>query len=194
MPEAMRVTLDAVRPDDLPLFARWFRDPGLLALLNPGPAFPGNEEDEQEWYRRMREARAAGREYTFAIRLLDSGRPIGSTTLRLTEPKNRLAEYGIAVADPEARGRGYGLEATRLVLRYGFDELNLHRIELRVFAFNQRAYRMYLRAGFREEGRRREALFRDGRYHDAIWMAILEEEWRAQPHEDLGGWIPPEAG
>ncbi|HQE20210.1 MAG TPA: GNAT family protein, partial [Aggregatilineales bacterium] len=76
--------------------------------------------------------------------------------------------------------RGYGSDAVCVLLRFGFDELNLHRIELGVFDSNQRGIRAYEKAGFVEEGRRREVLWREGRYHDMILMSILEDEWRAR--------------
>lgn len=180
-----RVYLDAVKRSDLPAFAQWFNDPELLVTLNPGVLFPNTEEDEEKWYDQARQAQAQGRGYTFAIRLREDHRLIGSTGLFGIDAKNRSATFGIAVADPQAQGQGYGREATELVLRFGFDELNLHRIQLNVFAFNDRAIRLYRSVGFQEEGRQRDALFRGGRYHDCITMALLEDEFRKlYPHRE----------
>ena len=77
-------------------------------------------------------------------------------------------------------GKGYGTEATRTILSFAFNELNLHRVELEVYDFNARAIRTYEKAGFRHEGTRRKALFRDGSYHDVHVMGILREEFMNQ--------------
>lgn len=190
--EGTRVYLDAVRREDLPRFTQWFSDPALLSLLSLGAVIPVSEEDEEVWYADLRRAQENGRAYTFAIRLRGSEQLIGSAGLTDISAKNRSATFGIAIGDAAARGKHYGQEATELVLRYGFDELNLHRIQLYVFAFNSRAIAMYKRVGFQEEGRRREVLFRDGRYHDELMMAILEPEFRSRTAAGRG-LIPPDA-
>ena len=77
------------------------------------------------------------------------------------------------------RDRGLGSEAVRLVLAHAFGTVGLHRIELDVYAFNPRAQAVYERAGFVREGVRRDALYWDGEYTDAITMAILAPDWRA---------------
>ena len=74
---------------------------------------------------------------------------------------------------------GYGTEAARLMLRLAFERIGLHRVGLSVFAFNERAIRSYQKAGFRVEGRLREAIARDGRYWDEIQMGVLRDEWLA---------------
>jgi RimJ/RimL family protein N-acetyltransferase len=78
---------------------------------------------------------------------------------------------------PEFQNRGVGTDTTRVMLRYGFTELNLRRIQLLAFGYNERAIAAYRKAGFREEGRRREATFRGGRYHDEVIMGVLRREW-----------------
>jgi len=182
-----RVYLTAVQRSDLPEFARWFSDPELQALLNPGVIFPYTLEDEEKWYEEaVRRPRAEGRGYTFAIRLRENDRLIGNISLMNIDAKNRSATLGIAIADPTARGQGYGREAMEQILRFGFDELNLHRIQLWVYAYNERAIRMYRSVGFQVEGRARETLFRDGRYHDSLLMSILEHEYRARLPERKG--------
>ena len=87
---------------------------------------------------------------------------------------------GIIIGEPEQLGKGYGTEALMLLLGYSFDELNLHRVFLRVVDFNQRAIESYLKCGFSKEGRLRDAIFLDGDYHDVVVMSILEEEFRAR--------------
>jgi RimJ/RimL family protein N-acetyltransferase len=84
----------------------------------------------------------------------------------------------VIVGHPEDRHHGYGAEAIAIILRYGFEELGLHRVGLSVFEFNEIAISAYEKLGFREEGRLRQALKRGEVFYDAILMSVLESEWR----------------
>jgi RimJ/RimL family protein N-acetyltransferase len=170
------VYLNAITREDIPLFAVWFANPEMLSLVTLEAVFPKTEEDEYEWYERMRKRENS---VTFAIRTRQENRLIGNTSLALLDWHSRSALFGIAVGDADYWGRGYGTDATRVIVRYGFLELNLHRIELGVFSFNPRAIRSYEKVGFTLEGTRRQALFREGQYYDIYIMAILREEWQA---------------
>jgi RimJ/RimL family protein N-acetyltransferase len=85
---------------------------------------------------------------------------------------------GIGIGEREYWGKGYGKDAMRIMLRYAFMELNLHRVSLNVYEYNPRAIRSYEKAGFTVEGRQRQALNRDGRRWDMIYMGSLREEWK----------------
>ena len=78
---------------------------------------------------------------------------------------------------PEDRHHGYGAEAIATLLDYAFGERGLNRVGLSVFDFNEGAISAYAKLGFREEGRLRRALKRDGAFHDAILMSVLKDEW-----------------
>ena len=84
---------------------------------------------------------------------------------------------GLVIGDRAYWGKGYGFEAMQLLLDYGFNLLNLHNIMLGVFAFNQRALRLYQKLGFREIGRRRQARMIAGQRHDVIFMDLLATEF-----------------
>lgn len=84
----------------------------------------------------------------------------------------------IAIYDPQQLGKGSGSEAIRLLLRHAFTELNLHRIGVRVLAYNERAIRAYQTCGFIDEGRERETAFVDGVWHDGLMMGILSREFQ----------------
>ncbi|TLS53956.1 GNAT family N-acetyltransferase [Paenibacillus antri] len=107
----------------------------------------------------------------------DTDEPIGDVALQNIDAMNRSANVRIAL-NPGRTGRGYGSEAMRLMLDYGFGIVNLHRIELNVFAYNERAIRAYEKLGFRREGVQREALYYDHEYHDSILMSMLAREYR----------------
>jgi RimJ/RimL family protein N-acetyltransferase len=104
---------------------------------------------------------------------------IGWVTLQGVKSRNRSAEFGIAIGEPDARGRGFGTEATLLTLDYGFTVLGLHLIWLNCASVNERAIEVYRNVGFREGGRVREAGQFGGRRHDAVFMDILASEFRS---------------
>ena len=87
----------------------------------------------------------------------------------------------IVIGKKEYLGKGYGSEAIRVLQKFAFEELNLSRIELDVYDYNARAYKCYLKCGYKEEGRMRQKLFKNGRYRDVIRMAILKEEFEELP-------------
>jgi RimJ/RimL family protein N-acetyltransferase len=104
-------------------------------------------------------------------------KPIGSVGLSDIHPKNHNAVFGIAIGEKDYWSKGYGTEAARLIIRYGFEQLNLHRINSFAISFNERSLRLHLRAGFKEEGRQREGIFRNGVYHDHVVFGLLRKEW-----------------
>lgn len=118
-----------------------------------------------------------------------SGRLIGSVRLWRISPRNRSAMLTVFIGDKTRWGRGYGTDALRVVLRQAFGPMGLHRVELHVFDYNARAIRSYEKAGFVREGARREALSRDGRYHDILVMGVLREEFLAREIERRSGAI-----
>ena len=126
-------------------------------------------------------ARALGPEtMTMAIHVRDTGRLIGTCAFSQLDGDNGSALFHITIGEKDAWGRGYGSEATRLMVDHALGSLNLHRVALSVFEFNERAIRSYVSCGFTVEGRAREAIWRDGRWWDELSMSILESEWRRQ--------------
>jgi RimJ/RimL family protein N-acetyltransferase len=114
----------------------------------------------------------------YAIESTDS-EYLGGVGLMHIDRRNRSAELGILIGRPEDWGKGFGTEAALLMLRHGFEELNLHRIHLRVYNYNERGTKSYVKLGFKEEGRMREAHFRHGSWHDVVFMGILAPEFFA---------------
>ena len=109
---------------------------------------------------------------------------IGSCSI---EPmwSHRNAWVAIGIGNPAYRGKGYGTDAMRLLIGYGFRELDLQKITLSAFNYNQRAIRSYEKAGFTREVVKRAALYRDGQRHDELVMGILRREWEAQQSKGL---------
>ena len=105
---------------------------------------------------------------------------VGVVRLAPIDVVNRSARLGIGILDPARLGHGIGTEAIRLALRWGFEGLGLHRVSLSVVADNSRAIAAYTRCGFTTEGRFRDSVWLDGRWHDDLSMAILESRWTAR--------------
>ena len=116
----------------------------------------------------------------FEIRTIDGDQVIGSLGLGGDMLIHSEAFVGIGIGESEFWGKGYGTEAMLLILRYAFMELNLQRVSLDVFDYNQRAIRSYEKAGFKLEGRQRGMLLREGKRWDLVYMGLLREEWLAQ--------------
>lgn len=103
---------------------------------------------------------------------------LGDVVLSGVDEDNRSASFRIALTGPDVFGKGYGTEATKLILDFAFDVVGVHRVSLEVFDFNPRAQRVYEKRGFVREGLQREALWWDGEWHDVVTMAILKNDPR----------------
>lgn len=163
-----RIALSPLRDEDSRTLFDWIneRDDVLLSA----PYKPVHGADHADWFDAIRRRSDV---VIFGIRLLDDDRLIGSCQLHEIDSRSRSAELQIRIGDDRDRGRGYGAEALELLLKHGFDDLNLRRVSLRVFATNERAIRAYEAAGFVEEGRLREAAYLDGAFVDVVVMARL---------------------
>lgn len=169
-----RVILRAMRRDDLP--RQWeFNNDVEFELLG------GGDPPEPQSYERLEAsfdegaARGGRNGPNFAIEA--DGTYIGSCGLFQFDDAARTAALGIGIGDPRYRGKGYGRDALRLLLDYGFRLRNLRRIWLTVNGDNEHAIRTYRAAGFREEGRQREHVWSNGRYIDLVYMGLLRDEW-----------------
>ncbi|MCY9591340.1 GNAT family N-acetyltransferase [Paenibacillus chitinolyticus] len=112
------------------------------------------------------------------IALTETDEVIGDIALQDIDSYNRSAGIRISIDSSRNQGKGCGTEALNLMLDYGFGIVNLHRIELNVFAYNERALHVYEKIGFKKEGVQKDALYYNHKYHDSILMAILEHEYR----------------
>ena len=115
---------------------------------------------------------------SFNIVELETNKLIGSLSLEYIKWLERSAVLGIFIGDKDYRNNGYGSEAINLLLEYGFKCLNLHSINLQLVAVNERAHKCYLKCGFKDTGRNREAIFVNGKYYDKLHMDILENEFQ----------------
>ncbi len=168
-----------VAPDpekDARSLARWSHDSEYMRLFDAAPARPRPAKEYQE--KLERQANKAD-EISFMIHPLFPTRdqPIGVVELDGIEWTHGSAWVGIGLGEKEYWGKGYGTDAMRVLLRYGFTEFDLHRISITVYEYNRRAIRVYEKLNFMIEGRARGFLRRDGRRWDMIFMGLLRSEW-----------------
>lgn len=163
-------------------FSKWSRDSELARLEAARPATLYTKKQIKEFI----EKELLGDRpdlFFFMIRSLEDDRLLGETGLDTVQWQHGESFVGISIGEKEFWGKGYGTDAMRVLLRYAFNELNLHRVSLTVFEYNPRAIRSYEKAGFSVEGRERKFLERGGKRWDMIYMGILRQEWQAQEKE-----------
>jgi RimJ/RimL family protein N-acetyltransferase len=166
------VALSAMRPEDVPIFARWNQDLEFTARIGT-PGGVHTVEMRQEAYSRNSKFRADGVE--FAVIELGSDRLVGFGGLH-DITRALVATMFVGIGEATARRKGFGTEATRLICEYGFFFRNLHSIKVEVHEYNDSARRIYERLGFRPVGRLRGANLLNNHRYDEIIMDLLRTE------------------
>jgi len=170
-----RIRLVAIEKEDLPLFVAWLNDPevrrGVAMYL------PMSLAQEEKWFETMIERPQDTQPLNIEVREGKKWVKIGNMGLFQFDHRVRSAEFGILIGEKSYWDKGYGTEATKLILKHGFETLNLNRIMLRVYDDNLRAIRCYEKAGFVVEGRMRDANYSEGVYRDIIIMSVIRSEW-----------------
>jgi [ribosomal protein S5]-alanine N-acetyltransferase len=176
------LVLRAFEPGDVEGRRACGKDPEIMRMFGGVPDFTEpvalTREEATNWYERTM---CDPNPLHWAIELED--RFIGTARLHSLDETNERARYAVGLLDRTVLGKGLGQQVTHLVLAYGFAVVGLHRIDLRVLAFNLRAINCYRRCGFADEGREREAALIEGTWHDDVIMGILDHEF-AQTQAD----------
>lgn len=168
------VTLRELAREDVPLVNRWRQDRDLVDGLGAAARYI-SEEVDHAWFDEY--LRRRGTDVRCAVLVDGEPEPVGLVSLTGIDSVHRRAELHLLIGRRDLHGRGIGTEATRLMLKHGFGDLNLHRIFLSVLAHNVAAIRVYEKAGFVREGVAREAAYKRGRYDDMVQMAMLDREF-----------------
>lgn len=172
--KGQRVVLRSLCATDLETLRGFVNDPEVMQHSNSFA--PIHEAAQRRWYESM-----SANEHAIWFGIAGAADPavalVGTCCLVDIDRVGRQAELRIRIGDKRSWGGGMGTEACSLLLRYGFEEQNLQRIWLRVFARNERATGMYRKLGFREEGRLRRGAYIGGQHDDVILMGLLREEW-----------------
>lgn len=165
------VSLRALKRSDSENILQWCNDPELKFLT--GTLYPISSIEHEKWF----ESKACEPlNKLFIIEDKKNKIPIGVIGCKETDLINRNTEMYIYIGEKEYWGKGYGSDAISTFTSFCFNELNLHRVYLYVFSYNERAIRSYEKVGFKIEGRLRDSVYKKGCYYDKILMAILKNE------------------
>jgi len=171
----VKVALGPFHKGLLPLFTKWDNDFDVC-FLSGDPLRPVMKEEIETYYENHSKEEQRNR-VQFVIYKQATLQPIGLTDLRRMDYRNGTAEFGIGIGEKDCWDKGFGTEATILMLDYGFTILGLHNILLETYSYNERAIKAYLRAGFRIIGRRREAHRWGNKLYDDVIMDCLSTEF-----------------
>jgi RimJ/RimL family protein N-acetyltransferase len=169
------ISLGPLRREWLSIYQHWLNDFDMLRLIDRRFR-PHSAEWITQWYERH--SSGALDSLVFTVIANDGGRPVGNIALQDLDMRNRSAELGLFIGDANNRGKGYGAEATTLLVNFAFKVLGLRNVMLRVFEYNEGAIRVYEKVGFREFGRRTQCQFMDGRFWDVVLMERVAPEAR----------------
>lgn len=173
MIDGQLVNLRAPEMDDLDRNTRWVNDSEVTRFLSM--RYLMSRLAEEAWLRDLTSRPMSYAGPFFAIETKD-GQHVGNVNLFNVQPEDRSCELGIMIGEQPLWAKGYGSDALRTVLAFAFDEMNLNRVQLHTYDFNQRARAAYKKVGFVEEGTLRQAHYTAGAYADAIVMSVLRDE------------------
>lgn len=177
-----QVRLRGIERTDIPKFVAWLNDPDVIQGLLIH--YPLSQADEEGWFDRMLTLPTDERVMGIEVKEPaldgsgDTWKLIGTIAFDHINWRIHAAEFGIMIGEKSYWNHGYGTEAVRLLLRHGFNTLNLNKIYLHVFDDNPRAIRAYEKAGFKLDIRERQAEYKHGKYIDLLLMSILVSEYQ----------------
>ena len=172
-----KIRLRAIEREDIPRFVLWMNDPEVIKYLLMNA--PLSKAMEEKWFEKQLEKPVTESQIlAIEAQVGDEWVHIGNTGLHYMEPVTHESEFGIVIGNKDFWNKGYGREAARLILKHGFENLNLNRIYLYVVAENVRGIKAYEAAGFIKEGVLRQALYKNGKYNDIVVMSVLHSEWK----------------
>lgn len=169
-----RVRLRKISNEDVSVYHKWRNDMEVMHFTNPSlDVF--TYADTENFVESITDSHNSK---GYMIEEINTDKPIGVTSLINIDYVNQNAECIIDIGDKDYWSKGFGREAFILLVDFAFKELNLHKIYLRVFSFNERAIKLYRNLGFDEEGKLKEQLYRDGNWHDIIFMGLLKRNYK----------------
>ncbi|MBC2579771.1 GNAT family N-acetyltransferase [Clostridium sp. DJ247] len=169
-----KVRLRAYRKEDINLRLSYINNPEIERLLVADIPYPISLHEEQKWFESIS---AFNDTYKFAIETLEDNQFIGGCSINAVDWKNSVVTVGIFIGNINFWGKGYGTDAMKILLSFIFLQMNINKVRLITYSFNERAVRCYKKCGFKTEGILRKEMYRDGKYHDKIAMGILKEEF-----------------
>lgn len=173
--EGERIYFSPVSIEDAEIYTKWMNDEVICKNTN-NMSRVTSLFSEKNWL-------TQDHPYTFAILKKENDELIGNIGLESVDFLHQNAELGIMIGEEKNRHSGYGSEAIRLMLKYCFQFLNFHSIQLTVLSFHNQAISCYKKIGFQEVGRIKEVIYMDDKYYDRIIMQLLKKDWRENDEE-----------
>ena len=171
MIQGKTIILRPVERTDLERLVTWRNNPSISKhFFN---VFPLSLAGQESWFEDLLERED---KQLFIIATKEQV-PVGTVGLDNIDYKNQRAEFGGLLIEPAHQEKGFALDATMALLQFAFDDLNLNRIYLHVFNWNEPAIKLYLGCGFQKEGLLRQSVYKDGGFQDVLLMAILRDEF-----------------
>ncbi len=168
----MSIKLSKIKKEDMEHIYRWFSDAKFLKYYDYYPPVPLNKDEVDNIFN---DYENSNKSEVFAVRLDNT--IIGVAGFDDIIKENQVATLFIGLGNESERGKGYGSEAMKLLLEYGFENLNFHRIQLNVLEFNEKAIFLYEKSGFKKEGIFREFVLRDNKRYNLLLYGLLRNEW-----------------
>ncbi|HJW93256.1 MAG TPA: GNAT family protein [Thermoanaerobaculia bacterium] len=165
------VIVRAFERDDAERCYRWMNDPNIVRTLKT--RYPIAFQNEQEWLERA--MHASHNERHFAIERKDDRSHIGNASIHDIDWVSRNAWFGLFIGEPAAWNRGFGSDAIGTMVRFAFDDMNLIKLRINVFDYNDRAKHVLETRGFRQEGKLERDFYREGTWHDIVILSIFRE-------------------
>lgn len=166
------IILRAFERDDAERCYRWMNDPNIVRTLKS--RYPIAFQNEIEWLEGAMQASATERH--FAIEKKDDRSHIGNASVHDIDWVSRTAWFGLFIGEPTAWNRGFGGDAIHTLVRFAFEEMNLRKLRINVFEYNERARHVLVTHGFVEEGKLRREFYREGTYHDIVVLSIFRSD------------------
>jgi len=162
-----KVGLKLLEKEDLSLIVRWKNE-----AYEEFYEYPLSNSGQEIWFEKY----LRNSDFIFIIHELFSDQ-VGMSSLYNIDNRNRNAEFGRFVIDKEFRGKGYGKEALILTLDYAFKHLNLNRVYLDTFEYNEKVINLYKKIGFKQEGLKLQHIYKNGKYNNLVCMSLLKEDY-----------------
>lgn len=169
-----KVKLREYKKEDISLRLSYINKPEIEKCLISETPYPMTLREEEKWFESIS---SFSDTYKFAIEALVEKQFIGGCSINNVDWKNRVATVGIFIGDKNFLGKGYGRDAMKILLSFIFLQMNINKVRLTTYSFNERAIICYEKLGFKTEGVLRKEIYSDGKYYDKIAMGILREEF-----------------
>ena len=175
-----RVVLRSLMPGDLTAWYAWFNDGEVTGAMNKG-IFPNTFEAQSDYLGHLM---ASNTDLQLAITSKEESRLVGVIGIHKIEWLHKRGDISLVIGDRQAWRKGYGTEAIELMVRHGFERMNLHKITAGMWSSNEGSRRSFEKAGFVLEGTLKENYFRDDGYQDEYRYGIFRRDWESRGREE----------